>query len=64
MNIFKCLTERENQLRKKWKNCHKPELKSAAKASMEEIERYENVRKITSDKIYKDNEVKSVGCII
>ena len=25
---------------------------------MEEIERYENVRKITSDKIYKDNEVK------
>lgn len=59
MNIFKCLTERENQLRKEWKNCHKPELKSAAKkAYMEEIERYENVRKITSDKIYKDNEVK------
>ena len=46
-------------MRKKWKNCHKPELKSAAKkAYMEEIERYENVRKITSDKIYKDNEVK------
>lgn len=53
------MTERENQLRKEWKNCHKPELKSAAKkAYMEEIERYENVRKITSDKIYKDNEVK------
>ena len=46
-------------MRKEWKNCHKPELKSAAKkAYMEEIERYENVRKITSDKIYKDNEVK------
>lgn len=53
------MTERENQLRKEWKNCHKPGLKSAAKkAYMEEIERYENVRKITSDKIYKDNEVK------
>lgn len=53
------MTERENQLRKEWKNCHKPELKSAAKkAYMEEIERYENVRKITSDKIYKGNEVK------
>ena len=40
LNIFKCLTEKENQLRKKWKNCHRPELKSAAqKAFIEEVER-------------------------
>lgn len=59
LNIFKCLTEKENQLRKEWKNCHKSELKSAAKkAYMEEIERYTNVRNISSNKIYKDNQVK------
>ena len=59
LNIFKCLTEKENQLRKEWKNCHRPELKSAAKkAYMEEIERYTETRSISSDKIYKDNKVK------
>ena len=59
MNIFKCLTEKENQLRKKWKNCHRPELKSAAqKAFIEEVERYTDIRSILREKIYEDKEAK------
>ena len=59
MNIFKCLTEKENQLRKKWKNCHRPELKSAAqKAFIEEVERYTDIRSISREKIYEDKEAK------
>lgn len=46
-------------MRKKWKNCHRPELKSAAqKAFIEEVERYTDIRSISREKIYEDKEAK------
>ena len=46
-------------MRKKWKNCHRPELKSAAqKAFIEEVERYTDIRSILREKIYEDKEAK------
>ena len=46
-------------MRKKWKNCHKSELKSAAqKAFIEEVERYTDIRSISREKIYEDKEAK------
>ena len=51
--IFKCPQKRQTE--KNGRLSQTRNSKSGHKKAMEEIERYENVRKITSDKIYKDN---------
>lgn len=52
---------KRKSVEKKWKNCHRPELKSAAqKAFIEEVERYTDtdIRSILREKIYEDKEAK------